>query len=166
MPRGALVISGVDMKDNTIDVRLIIRTDRTQYKSSCSEIRIKESDTGIMVPGCLLEACVDAGNGTYILFTTDDTLFEEALYISHVDLHKKSTLDGMTMFVPYATGIFKMLAVQKDSILFQFISEIPWELSITRKPTFFTGRLYKKIKRRIKMRSTLKIRKRLPSPLK
>ena len=141
------------------DIKLEKRICHTDYSPSYSEIIAPQTNTLITIPGSVLESCFDRGDGTALLFVTDDVLFEESLYIFHVDMLKNMILDRITMFSPYSTGILNINTIDNSSICFKFISDTQWKVLITEKPVFFTGRFYREIKRPLQLKSRLIIKK-------
>lgn len=98
-----------------------------------SDIVLHGKSTGIIVPGQVLEAAVQVHEQRYILFLTDDIIFEESLTIALIDVH-----DGLKEIVrlgnEYSTGTFADLQVTDDSMDFRFIGDYIWTLKVSDSP--------------------------------
>lgn len=112
---------------------LIKVQDATSLSQAQSEVVLGGSRTGIIVPGQILEAAVQVNDRRYILFLTDDVIFEESLTIALIDVN-----DGVKEIVrlgnEYSTGSFEGLSVTADSIKFRFIGDCAWEIKISDTP--------------------------------
>lgn len=80
-----------------------------------SEIILHGVQTGKFVAGAILETAVK-WNEFYLLFMTDDVLFEEALSISLFD-EQFNILDVATLIRIYSTGIFSMLELIEPNVI-------------------------------------------------
>ena len=98
-----------------------------------SDVVLNGKSTGIIVPGQVLEAAVQVNEQRYILFLTDDIIFEESLTIALIDVH-----DGLKEIVhlgnEYSTGNFADLQVTDDSVDFRFIGDYIWTLKVSDSP--------------------------------
>lgn len=98
-----------------------------------SDVVLNGKSTGIIVPGQVLEAAVQINEQRYILFLTDDIIFEESLTIALIDVN-----DGLKEIVhlgnEYSTGTFADLQVTDDSVDFRFIGDYIWTLKVSDSP--------------------------------
>ena len=92
-------------------------------------------DTGIVIPGRVLEAAYDAG-GQALLFVTHDIPYEEQLEILLID-PQYEIIDRATLGRTYATGSFVPGAIAgADVVSFQFFGGPPWEVRLRTKSGF------------------------------
>ncbi|ELY3467802.1 hypothetical protein SMX26_002399 [Cronobacter universalis] len=107
----------------------------TNLSQARSEVVLNGNNTGIIVPGEILEAAVLINEQRYVLFLTDDVIFEESLTIALLDLHE-GIKEVVRVGNEYATGYFEALSVTADSISFRFIGEYLWTVTIFDTPRF------------------------------
>lgn len=85
--------------------------------------------TGCLVPGAVLEMAAQ-WQAFYLLFTTDDTPFEELLQIHLLDADLR-LLDSATLGGIYATGSFSPLeSAEPDTFRFRFIGDTDWSVQV------------------------------------
>lgn len=105
----------------------------TDLSQAQSDVVLSGNSTGITVPGQELEAAVQVNEQRYILFVTDDVIFEESLTIILLDIH-----DGVKEIVrlgnQYSMGSFEDLTVTADSISFRFIGDYLWTIKTADSP--------------------------------
>ena len=95
-----------------------------------SAILLKGKPTGKSVAGSLLEAAFKTEGGELLLFTTDDTPFEEMLNIQLLDA-QLDPLDAAVLGSAYSTGSFEFLQTEGPSSLrFRFIGDTDWTVDI------------------------------------
>ena len=123
-----------------------------------SSLVISGIATPIKLPGIVLEASLELDDGSFLLFTTDDVVFEESLHIIHLDPHI-GIIDQMTLVTPYATGVFKVESMQQQNITFEFFSQKLWQLTIATHPSYSFYNYYREVKRPFKIKHTLNIKK-------
>ncbi|WP_312458093.1 hypothetical protein [Pseudescherichia sp.] len=108
-------------------ITLVKVREATDLCQAQSEVVLSGKSTGITVPGQVLEAAFHVNKQRYILFLTDDVIFEESLTIVLLDIH-----DGIKEIVrlgnQYSTGSFEVQAVTADSISFRFIGDCLWTI--------------------------------------
>ncbi|ELY5853945.1 hypothetical protein [Cronobacter malonaticus] len=107
----------------------------TNLSQARSEVVLNGNNTGIIVPGEILEAAVLINEQRYVLFLTDDVIFEESLTIALLDLHE-GIKEVVRVGNEYATGYFEALSVTADSISFRFIGEYLWTVTVSDIPRF------------------------------
>lgn len=91
--------------------------------------------TGRRVPGAVLEQAAQ-WQSFYLLFTTDDTPFEELLHIHLLDA-ELNLLDSATLGGIYSTGSFSLLAsAEPDTLRFWFIAGTDWSVQVLPEPGF------------------------------
>ncbi|MFN4118742.1 hypothetical protein [Acidovorax sp.] len=93
------------------------------------EILRNGQPTGRRVPGAVLELAAQWQSFT-LLFTTDDTPFEELLHIHLLDAELR-LLDSATLGGIYSTGSFSLLAsTEPDTLRFRFIGDTDWSVQV------------------------------------
>ena len=69
-------------------IQLNIIEETSKYKETLCEVLIDRKASNILIRGKILESAVCIGENRYILFTTDDVIFEESLRIYLIELGK------------------------------------------------------------------------------
>lgn len=91
-------------------------------------------DTGLTLPGAILEAAFAAGDGWLVLLT-HDVPYEEGLEICLVSAGFE-LLDRATLAHPYATAMLKNLEASPPARLrFDFLGERRWEVELLDGPS-------------------------------
>ena len=93
------------------------------------------NSTGITVPGKVLEAAVKVDARRYLLFVTDDVIFEEMLTILLLDI-SQGVVEELTLGGAYTSGHFGDLEVMPHSASFSFIGDTTWTVKVSTSPTF------------------------------
>lgn len=106
-------------------------TDTTQARA---EVLIDGNSTGIIIPGKVLEAAIKIDARRYLLFMTDDVIFEEMLTLLLLDL-SQGIVDKLTIGSAYTTGYFEALTVSPCSASFRFIGDTTWTVKVSLSPT-------------------------------
>ena len=65
----------------------ILTREASELTQAQCDVVLNGESTGILVPGHVLEAAVQVNDQRYILFLTDDVIFEESLTIALIDVH-------------------------------------------------------------------------------
>ncbi|MEE3664924.1 hypothetical protein V2I52_24020 [Brenneria sp. g21c3] len=119
---------------NAISLQII--HEATQFKESVCEVLLNGKSTGVKVSGKVLEAAVKVDDELYLLFLTDDVIFEESLNIFLVRLGSNSAVvDSATIGAMYNTGIFKNIRVaSSDSVDFNFMGDNLWKVAVYHAP--------------------------------
>ena len=101
-----------------------------------SEILVMGQRTGRTVRGVVLE-CAVAWNGSYLLFTTDNVPFEEALTIHLLDSEFRE-IDSAWIGAMYGTGTFGgARLVGSSEVDFEFLGEgTTWTVEILDQPAW------------------------------
>lgn len=107
-------------------------TDTTQARS---EVLIGGNSTGIIIPGKVLEAAIKIDSGRYLLFVTDDVIFEEMLTLLLLD-HSQGVLEKLIIGGAFASGHFESLKVSPYTASFRFIGDTTWTVKVLPSPTF------------------------------
>lgn len=114
-------------------ISLVKVREATDLSQAQCDVVINGNNTDIMVPGQVLEAAVQVNDQRFILFLTDDVIFEESLTIVLIDIN-----DGVKEIVrmgnAYSTGSFEELSVTVDSINFRFIGDSLWTIKTAESP--------------------------------
>ena len=105
----------------------------TPLSQARCEVVLGGNSTGILVPGHILEAAVQVDDSRYILFLTDDVIFEEFLTIALIDI-RSGLKEIIRLGQAYSTGIFGDLSFHEASINFRFLSDNIWSLSVFDSP--------------------------------
>lgn len=112
---------------------LIDHLSATHTAQAQSEVLLNNQSTGIIVPGSVLEAAVEINSDRFLLFITDDILFEESLTIVLCQL-EYGILEIVQIGLAYHSGYFKDLILYPDRLQFHFIGETAWTLRVREKP--------------------------------
>lgn len=114
-------------------ISLVTVREATDLSQAQSDVVLSGNSTGIIIPGQVLEAAVQVDEQRYILFLTDDVIFEESLTITLIDVR-----DGVKEIVrlgnEYSTGSFEDLSVSADNINFRFIGDSLWTIKTVDSP--------------------------------
>jgi len=106
-------------------------TDTTQARA---EVLIDGISTGIIISGKVLEAAVKIDARRYLLFVTDDVIFEEMLTLLLLD-PSQGIVDELTIGSAYTSGYFEALTVSPCSASFRFIGDTTWTVKVSLSPT-------------------------------
>jgi len=94
------------------------------------------------VPGNILEVLLQLENDTYLLFLTDDSPYEECLYVLLLD-HQYRILDRVDLYQEYICGIFSDLRVLGTyELSFTFLENQKFHLKIEIPPKFKLQRFF------------------------
>jgi len=107
-------------------------TDAAQARS---EVLIDGNSTGIIIPGKVLEAAIKIESRRYLLFVTDEVIFEEMLIILVLD-SSQGMIEKLTIGGAYSSGHFEDLTVSPRSVSFRFIGDATWIVKVSSIPTF------------------------------
>lgn len=118
------------MKIVNADVALRIVEPIDSDKETLCEVVIKQTMTGIFIRGKVMEEAVYISEGRYLIFTTDDVIFEETLNIYLIELGK-GVLDKLWIGQPYNTDIFSgVTMIDQQTLSFNFLYLKDWKLSV------------------------------------
>lgn len=98
-----------------------------------SEVLIEGKPTGIVVPGKVLEAAIKVDAHRYLLFVTDDVIFEEMLTLLLLDI-SQGVIEELTIGDAYTSGHFEALKVSPRSVSFRFIGDTTWTVKVSASP--------------------------------
>lgn len=90
--------------------------------------------TGFIIHGLVLEAAIRVGAHRYLLFVTDDVIFEEMLTLLLLDL-SQGVVEKLTIGGAYTSGHFEDLKVSPHSASFSFIGDTTWTVKVSESPT-------------------------------
>jgi hypothetical protein len=94
-----------------------------------SRLLFKGAETGLQVPGAVLEAAMEKDSG-WLLFLTHDVPFEEGLEICLLNASFQ-LLDRATLAAPNVTAEFKDLVIAGERIVeFRFLGSRTWTLTL------------------------------------
>lgn len=119
----------------TSDVTLSIISEAEPFSHARSTVLIEGKNTGIAVSGKILEAAIKIAEYRYLLFLTDDVIFEESLMITLLD-STAGILESVELGVQYVTGSFKDLQIEQESANFRFIGDIVWTVKVLKSSSF------------------------------
>ncbi|EOL8944224.1 hypothetical protein NNQ28_08860 [Cronobacter dublinensis] len=114
-------------------ISLIKVQEATEISQARSEVLINGNITGIIVPGEILEASVQVNEQLYVLFLTDDVIFEESLTIALIDF-REGIKEIVYVGNEYTTGSFEALSITADKINFRFIGDYLWTVTVSDTP--------------------------------
>ncbi|EKK7713173.1 hypothetical protein PO816_000008 [Cronobacter dublinensis] len=114
-------------------ISLIKVQEATEISQARSEVLINGNITGIIVPGEILEASVQVNEQLYVLFLTDDVIFEESLTIALIDF-REGIKEIVYVGNEYTTGSFEALSITADKINFRFIGDYLWTITVSDTP--------------------------------
>jgi len=101
-----------------------------------SQLVVNGSATGLVVPGCCLEAQLAVGDRR-LMFITNDIPFEERLEVCLVDA-MPALVDRLALSWPYATGRFADLTVRSArEVAFSFFDEKTWVIEVLPVPRLY-----------------------------
>ncbi|EOV9688456.1 hypothetical protein QL189_10105 [Cronobacter turicensis] len=98
-----------------------------------SELLLNGNITGIIVPGEIIEASVQINEQRYVLFQTDDVIFEEWLTIALIDF-REGIKEIVSVGNEYSTGNFEALSITADRINFRFMGDYLWTVTVSDTP--------------------------------
>ena len=117
---------------NTIELKLIEKA--SDSKESLCEIQLNQKNTKIFIRGKVLEQAIWMRENRYLIFTTDEVVFEESLNIYLIDI-QKGVLDKLWIGQPYNTDTFNGVQIINDhSLTFNFLYLKDWKLTIYDEP--------------------------------
>ena len=100
----------------------------TELKEGRARLRLDGRDTGVELPGQVLEGAVGVEDA-WLLFVTHDVPYEEQLDIVLLDaglrVQDTVSLGGMA-----TTGLFRDLRAEGDGAAFSFIGGAPWRVRV------------------------------------
>ncbi|ELY2797274.1 hypothetical protein SNN58_002338 [Cronobacter dublinensis] len=114
-------------------ISLIKVQEATEISQARSEVLINGNITGIIVPGEILKASVQVNEQLYVLFLTDDVIFEESLTIALIDF-REGIKEIVYVGNEYTTGSFEALSITADKINFRFIGDYLWTVTVSDTP--------------------------------
>ena len=114
-------------------VKLVEISQASEYRQVRSEVIISGEPTGILVDGQVLEAAIKTDADEYLLFTTDDVMFEEFLTMTLISV-RKGMLEWLYLGNEYSSGTFEKLTVKENSIQFSFTGDTGWTINILANP--------------------------------
>ncbi|WP_036627504.1 hypothetical protein [Pantoea sp. AS-PWVM4] len=112
---------------------LVEHSGQTEFSQACSEIYFDGKPSGIVVPGKVLEAAFRVDEDRYLIFTTDDILFEESLTITLIS-REQGVIEIAHLGGEYASGVFENASTDEESVHFQFIDDVRWTVKISKSP--------------------------------
>ena len=114
-------------------ISLIKVQEATEISQARSEVLINGNITGIIVTGEILEASDQLNEQLYVLFLTDDVIFEESLTIALIDF-REGIKEIVYVGNEYTTGSFEALSITADKINFRFIGDYLWTVTVSDTP--------------------------------
>ena len=120
----------LEMKMKLTDsISLSVVKDAQRLSETQCEIILKEKNTDIIVSGKKLEAAVKVADTRFLLFTTDDVVYEESLNIFYIDI-QSGIIESLSLGGEYATGTFENLSLNHNSVSFSFIGDTTWTVQV------------------------------------
>lgn len=112
------------------NVAIIAVHEATEFSQARSTVVIGRVATNIIVPGLVLEAAVQIDSRHYLLFLTDDIIFEEWLTMVLIDINH-GVKEIVRIGQAWASGYFENLSVKEEEITFRFLGEAEWRVKIS-----------------------------------
>ena len=84
------------------NIQLNIIQEISEYKQTLCEMVIDHKPSNILIRGKILERAVSVDENRYVIFTTDEVIFEESLNIYLIELGK-GAVDQL--FIGYRTSL-------------------------------------------------------------
>ena len=112
-------------------VALIENSPATEFKQAKSEVIVAGEATGIIVSGHVLEAAVQVDDDRYLIFTTDDVIYEEFLTVTLISL-TDGALESLQLGNQYSCGFFEKLSTSRESV--HFIDDAVWTIKVSGSP--------------------------------
>lgn len=106
----------------------------TDTAQANSEVLIEGQSTGMIVPGKVLEGAIRVDSHRFLLFVTDDVIFEEALTILLIDHSQRVVMERLVIGAAYTSGLFEGLKVSADGVSFRFMGDTTWTVKIVESP--------------------------------
>jgi len=124
----------MEMKmEQVTTLSLVEVSEATDTARARSEVLIENRATGVIIPGKVLEAAIKVDADRYLLFVTDDIVFEEALTILLIDC-SHGVLEKVVIGGAYTSGYFEGLSVSSNSVSFRFIGDTNWTVRVSESP--------------------------------
>lgn len=114
-------------------VKLIEKSKASDFIQATSEVIVGDKPTGITIDAQELDAAVKVDSDRYILFTTDDVIFEESLTVTLISL-SQGKLESLQIGNEYSSGSFEQLSVHDEYIRFNFIGHSAWVIKVNGSP--------------------------------
>lgn len=118
----------------TDSISLSVVKEAQRLSETQCEIILEEKNTDIIVSGKKLEAAVRVTDTRFLLFTTDDIVYEESLNIFYIDT-QSGVIESLFLGGEYVTGTFENLSVNKNSASFSFIGDTTWTVQVLPTPS-------------------------------
>ena len=119
------------------NIQLNIIQEISEYKQTLCEMVIDHKPSNILIRGKILERAVSVDENRYVIFTTDEVIFEESLNIYLIELGK-GVVDQLFIGQAYQTDIFSGLKIaDASSLSFSFLGS--WTLEVYAKAKFGIG---------------------------
>ncbi len=112
------------------NVAIIAVHEATPFSQAQSKVEIAGIAINIIVPGLVLEAAVQIDSRHYLLFLTDDIIFEEWLTMVLIDINH-GVKEIVRIGQAWASGYFENLSVKEEEITFRFLGEAEWRVKIS-----------------------------------
>lgn len=119
--------------EQAFSVKLVEKIKATDFQQAVSELVINNKPTCITIKGQVLEASFKVDNDRYILFTTDDVIFEEFLTVTLISL-SHGIVESLQVGNKYSSGSFEALSVNHETIEFNFIGGLVWTIKVNGSP--------------------------------
>lgn len=118
----------------TDSISLSVVKEAQRLSETQCEIILEEKNTDIIVSGKKLEAAVRVADTRFLLFTTDDIVYEESLNIFYIDI-QSGIIESLSLGGEYVTGTFENLSVNQNSVSFSFIGDTTWTVQVLPTPS-------------------------------
>lgn len=116
------------------NIALFVVKEAQRLGETQCEIFLEDKNTGIIVFGKELEAAVRVSDKRFLLFTTDDIVYEESLNIFYIDT-ESGIIERLSLGGHYVTGTVENLNVNENSVSFSFIGDTTWTVHVLPTPS-------------------------------
>lgn len=118
------------MKIVNSDIALSVVEQIDPDKETLCEVLLKQNKTNIFVRGKVMEEAVYITEDRYLIFTTDEVIFEECLNIYLIEIGR-GVLDKLWIGQPYNTDSFSGVnIIDHQTLSFSFLYLRDWKLSV------------------------------------
>lgn len=116
------------------NISLSVVKEAQRLSETQCEIILEGKNTDIIVSGKKPEAAVRVSDIRFLLFTTDDVVYEESLNIFYIDI-QSGIIERLSLGGEYVTGTFENLSVNQHSVSFSFIGDTTWTVHVLPAPS-------------------------------
>ncbi|WP_338557583.1 hypothetical protein [Erwinia sp. E_sp_B04_7] len=120
--------------DKTLELSLSPVKAQVGNAPAQAAIFFEGNPTGFVIDGVLLEAALRVDERRFLMFVTDDIIYEEMLTILLLDL-SRGIVDKLVIGSAYNSGCFEDLKVLPHLASFSFIGDTTWTVRVLPTPS-------------------------------